>query len=293
MTKEKLFLKARLQRDIQQSGATLRGYFLLLLKWATRIFLIYEIGAMKDLITPIKDIKGNNMLHMVAKKAKQNQIQNVSGAALEMQRELSWFKEVEQLIPPSYRQRKNIAGETPRDLFAKEHAYLISKGKDWMNNYMLVATLIATIVFAAAFTLPGGYKQDTGIPFFRKEPSLIIFVISNAVSLISSSTSVLIFLSILTSRYAERDSMQLLPSRLMFGIATLFLSIVTMMIAFSASFFLLYKGKLEWVPITITCLAGVPVILFARMQFHLLVDIFDYTYRSKYHFKPKKRSLYY
>ncbi|KAJ0789337.1 putative PGG domain-containing protein [Helianthus annuus] len=130
-----------------------------------------------------------------------------------------------------------------------------------------------------AFTLPGGYKQDTGIPFFRKEPSLIIFVISNAVSLISSSTSVLIFLSILTSRYAERDSMQLLPSRLMFGIATLFLSIVTMMIAFSASFFLLYKGKLEWVPITITCLAGVLVILFAKMQFHLLVDIFDYTYR--------------
>ncbi|KAJ0789351.1 putative PGG domain-containing protein [Helianthus annuus] len=176
------------------------------------------------------------------------------------------LQEVEQLIPPSYRQRKNIAGETPRDLFAKEHAYLISKGEDWMNNYMLVATLIAV----AAFTLPGGYNQNTGIPSFSKEPSLIIFVISDAVSLISSSTSVLIFLSILTSRYAERDSMQLLPSRLMFGTATLFLSIVTMMIAFSASFFLLYKGKLEWVAITITCLAGLPVILFAKMQFHLL-----------------------
>ncbi|KAJ0807614.1 putative ankyrin repeat-containing domain-containing protein [Helianthus annuus] len=54
--------------------------------------LIYEIGAMKDLITRVTNKKGNNMLHMVAKKAKQNQIQNVSGAALEMQRELSWFK---------------------------------------------------------------------------------------------------------------------------------------------------------------------------------------------------------
>ncbi|KAJ0750394.1 putative ankyrin repeat-containing domain-containing protein [Helianthus annuus] len=54
--------------------------------------LIYEIGAMKDLITPVTNKKGNNMLHMVAKKPKQNQIQNVSGAALEMQRELSWFK---------------------------------------------------------------------------------------------------------------------------------------------------------------------------------------------------------
>ncbi|KAJ0789347.1 putative ankyrin repeat-containing domain, PGG domain, ankyrin repeat-containing domain superfamily [Helianthus annuus] len=175
--------------------------------------LIYEIGAMKDLITPVTNKKGNNMLHMVAKKAKQNQIQNVSGAALEMQRELSWFKEVEQLIPPSYRKKKNEDGMTPQDLFAKEHTYLIFKGEDWMNNYMVVATLIATIVFAAAFTLPGGYNQNT--------------------------------------------------------------------------------GKLEWVPITITCLAGVPVILFAKMQFHLLVDIFDYTYRSKYHFKPKKRSLYY
>ncbi|XP_076958603.1 uncharacterized protein LOC143634394 [Bidens hawaiensis] len=209
------------------------------------------------------------MLHMVGKKPKQT-IKNVSGAALEMQRELSWYKEVEQLIPPSYRKRKNNAGETPRVLFAKEHAYLVSKGEDWMNNYMVVATLIATIVFAAAFTLPGGYDQNTGIPFFSKKPSLIIFVISDAVSLISSSTSVLIFLSIPTSRYAERDFMQSLPRRLMFGIATLFLSVVTMMVAFSASFFLLYNEKLKWVPITITCLAGVPVILFVKMQFHLL-----------------------
>ncbi|KAJ0747322.1 putative PGG domain-containing protein [Helianthus annuus] len=153
------------------------------------------------------------------------------------------LQEVEQLIPPSYRKKKNGYGLTPQDLFAKEHAYLISKGEDWMNNYMLVATLIATIVFAAAFILPGGYNQNTGIPFFSKEPSLIIFVISDAVSLITSSTSVLIFLCILTSRYAEHDSMQLLPSRLMFCVATLYLSIVTMMIAFSASFFFTLQRK--------------------------------------------------
>lgn len=53
--------------------------------------LLYEIGAMKDLITPIKDKKGNNMLHMVAKSAKPKRFQNVSGVALQMQRELLWF----------------------------------------------------------------------------------------------------------------------------------------------------------------------------------------------------------
>ncbi|KAM0035615.1 putative PGG domain-containing protein [Helianthus debilis subsp. tardiflorus] len=102
---------------------------------------------------------------------------------------------------------------------------------------MLVATLIATIVFAAAFTLLGGYNQNTGIPFFRSEPSLI-FVISDAVSLISSSasillffffwvTSILIFLSMLASSYAELDLLESLPEKLMFGLATLFFSIVS------------------------------------------------------------------
>ncbi|KAK9080029.1 hypothetical protein SSX86_001704 [Deinandra increscens subsp. villosa] len=259
--------------------------------------LLYEIGAMKDLITPIKDKKGNNMLHMVAKSAKQSRFQNVSGVALQMQRELLWFKEVEQMIPPQYRQRKNIAGETPQDLFTKKHANLVAKGEDWMKNTasqcMVVATLITTIVFAAAFTLPGGYNQNTGIPFFRKEPALIIFVISDAVSLISSSTSILMFLSILTSRYAERDFLESLPKKLMFGLATLFLSIVTMMVAFGASFFVLYDKKVKWVPITITSLASMPVILFAILQARLLGDVFHSTYRSRYLFKPKKRILYF
>ncbi|KAM0043833.1 putative PGG domain-containing protein [Helianthus debilis subsp. tardiflorus] len=101
--------------------------------------------------------------------------------------------EVEQMIPPQYRRRKNGAGETPQDLFSQKHTAIVTKGESWMKNYMLVATLIATIVFAAAFTLPGGYNQNTGIPFFRSEPSLLIFVISDVVSLISSSASILIF----------------------------------------------------------------------------------------------------
>ncbi|KAM0010900.1 putative ankyrin repeat-containing domain, PGG domain, leucine-rich repeat domain superfamily [Helianthus debilis subsp. tardiflorus] len=259
--------------------------------------LLYEIGAMKDLITPIKDKKGNNMLHMVSKSAKQSRFQNVSGVAFQMQRELLWFKEVEQMIPPSYRQRKNGDNETPQDLFTKKHEKLVTKGEDWMKNTasqcMVVATLITTIVFVAAFALPGGYDQDTGIPFFRKEPALIIFVIADTVSLISSSTSVLMFLAILTSRYAERDFLESLPRKLLFGLAMLFLSIVTMMIAFSASFFVVYDKKVKWVPITITGLAGMPVILFAILQFRLLGDVFYSTYRSRYLFKPKKRILYF
>ncbi|XP_022038462.1 uncharacterized protein LOC110941148 [Helianthus annuus] len=259
--------------------------------------LLYEIGAMKDLITPIKDEKDNNMLHMVAKSVKQNRFQNVSGVAFQMQSELLWFQEVEKMIPPNYRERKNKDGKTPQDLFTKTHADLLKDGGEWMKNTasqcMVVATLIATIVFAAAFTLPGGYNDNTGLPFFRKEPCLIIFVIADAVSLICSSTSVLIFLSILTSRYAERDFLESLPRKLVNGIATLFLSIVTMMIAFSASFFVLYDKKVEWVPITITGLAGIPVILYVTLQHGLFRDVFKSAYQTRYLFKRNKRVLYY
>ncbi|GJV02558.1 reverse transcriptase domain-containing protein [Tanacetum coccineum] len=112
--------------------------------------LLYEIGSMKDM--------------------------DVSGAALQMQQELLWFKEVESMIPP-YRELKNKHGQTPHELFTMEHQHLVSKGEKWMketaSQCMVIATLIATIVFAAAFTVLGGYNQNDGIPILNPlvEPS--------------------------------------------------------------------------------------------------------------------------
>ncbi|GJZ33352.1 ankyrin repeat-containing domain, PGG domain protein [Tanacetum coccineum] len=201
--------------------------------------LLYEIGSMKDLITPLRDENDNNMLHLVGKIAKRKRLQDVSGVALQMQRELLWFKvhlslpasaflhnisEVEAMIPPSYRERKNKDGLTPHELFTKEHKDLVAKGEQWMkgtaSHCMVVAALIATIVFAAAFTVPGGYSQGgpnqtLGIPIFHSKATFLVFVLADAISLFSSAASILMFLSILTSRYAERDFLQSLPKKLM------------------------------------------------------------------------------
>jgi hypothetical protein len=54
--------------------------------------LVHEIGSIKDLIVTVTDDDENNILHMAAKLAPQNQLNLVSGAALQMQRELVWFK---------------------------------------------------------------------------------------------------------------------------------------------------------------------------------------------------------
>nr|POE73722.1 ankyrin repeat and kh domain-containing protein mask [Quercus suber] len=54
--------------------------------------LLYEIGPIKDLIVDKKDVGGNNMLHLVARMVPQEKLNAISGAALQMQRELLWFK---------------------------------------------------------------------------------------------------------------------------------------------------------------------------------------------------------
>ena len=146
-------------------------------------------------------------------------------------------------------------------------------------------------MFAAAFTLPGGNNGDTGHPVFLKKSTYVIFMVADVVSLCTSSASILMFLAILTSRYAEKDFLVSLPVKLMVGLVTLFLSIVTMMIAFSASFFLLYAESMKWIPVSIAALAGVPVVLFALLQSRLLFDVINSTFNSRHLFRPKNRMI--
>ncbi|KVH99878.1 Ankyrin repeat-containing protein [Cynara cardunculus var. scolymus] len=259
--------------------------------------LLYEIGSTKAFITCLKDRKGNNMLHLVGKKVEKNQPPDVSGVAFQLQRELLWYKEVESMIPPHYKDQKNDDDQTPHELFTKTHKDLVSEAEKWMkgtaSKCMVVAALIATIVFGVAFTIPGGYNENNGFPLFLHEGPFIVFVVLDAISLISSATSILMFLSILTSRYAQKDFIESLPKKLMVGLATLFFSIMTMMIAFSVSFFVLYRHRFIPIAIVISVLSLIPIIAYAKLQYPLLVDVFRSTFGSRYLFKPKERILYY
>ncbi|XVE62790.1 hypothetical protein DITRI_Ditri06bG0148100 [Diplodiscus trichospermus] len=57
---------------------------------------------------------------------------------------------------------------------------------------LLVTTLIATVSFAAGFTMPGGYKSDgpeEGMAILSRKTAFRVFVISNALAFCFSSTS--------------------------------------------------------------------------------------------------------
>ncbi|KAK9268295.1 hypothetical protein L1049_010738 [Liquidambar formosana] len=258
--------------------------------------LIYEIGAIKDLIAAYKDDNNNNMLHLAGKLAPSNRLNVDSGAALQLRRELKWFKEVEKIVQPLYTEMKDSDGRTPQILFTEEHKGLVREGGKWMkdtaSSCMVVATLIATVIFAAPFTVPGGNDNHTGKPTFLSRRSFLVFAISDALALISSATSILIFLSILTSRYAEEDFLESLPNRLILGLATLFVSIATMMIAFCATLFIVLGHGFTEVAIPMALVACIPVTLFAMLQFPLFVDMISHIYRSSIIFRPSNHLLY-
>ncbi|KAL4599595.1 hypothetical protein ACB092_11G137800, partial [Castanea dentata] len=192
--------------------------------------------------------------------------------------------EVESMVHPFTLEYANTNGKRPRELLTKNHKELVKEGEKWMkgtaSSCTVVAALIVTIMFAAAITVPGGNKQDSGLPTFLNEKVFMVFIISDALSLLSASTSLLMFLGILTSRYAEEDFLKSLPKKMIVGPSTLILSIATMMITFCASLFIILPGKSR-VVIPIICLAIVPVTLFASMQFHLLYDMVISTYASR------------
>ncbi|KAK9938938.1 hypothetical protein M0R45_015649 [Rubus argutus] len=64
--------------------------------------LVHGIGSIKDLVVTYEDDQGNNIVHMAAKLAPQNQLNLVSGVALQMQRELVWFEVLLLLVPLIY-----------------------------------------------------------------------------------------------------------------------------------------------------------------------------------------------
>ncbi|KAL9314751.1 hypothetical protein ACSQ67_020203 [Phaseolus vulgaris] len=269
--------------------------------------LVQEIGSQKDIIVTyivkennpsffLPKKKNNNLLHMAAKLAPTGQLELVSGAALQMCLEIIWFEEVKKIMPASYIIMENSDGLTAQDLFTKEHEELRKKGEVWMKRTaefcILISTVIATAVFSAAINIPGGIDDETKKPKYMDQTSFLIFAISDAAAFISSSTAILIFLSILISRYAQYDFYKSLPLKLISGLITLFLSITFMMVAFGSAFFITYTYGSRLIPDLIAVFVCPPLLLYIALQFSLWSDILYSTFYCRTLFRPSKRMIY-
>ncbi|XP_044496118.1 ankyrin repeat-containing protein NPR4-like isoform X2 [Mangifera indica] len=223
----------------------------------------------KDLIVQKTDKEGNNILHLAAKlPPEDSSITKSGGPADQMKVELLWFKEVKRILHPVDAEAPNKKGKTARALFTEEHKDLRDKAEKWTkeiaNAGIVAATLIATVAFTAALTVPGGTEEDTGTPHFVQRASFIIFAISDAAALLFSSLSIVRFISAFSSQYEEADFDSDL-SPVLNGLESLFLSVVFMMVGFCANMFIVFKDGMLWIPILITAMTAFASIIIYKI----------------------------
>lgn len=175
------------------------------------------------------------------------------------------------MVRPSFREMKNLDYKTPRESFNMKHKELMKIGEQWMKctakSCMLLAILIAIVMFVAAFNLFTGNEGKTGTPTPFKETSIRVFAVADAISF--------------SSPFAESDFLRLLPLKLIVGLSALFISIMTMIVAFSSIVFSAYyhDGLTNRVLTVATIFASMPVILIVLPQYPLFNNTYSATYR--------------
>ncbi|WJX26843.1 hypothetical protein P8452_15716 [Trifolium repens] len=217
------------------------------------------------------DKESNTVLHNTAEFKGGSQ----PGYALQLQEELHWFERIEKRLPYHYIVHKNNNDKTARELFEEKHEQLLKDAREWIKetaqSCSAVAVLVATVVFAAAYTVPGG-TDDFGFPRLLHHPIFVVFTVMDVVALASSLASVVMFLSILTSPCELWDFRRSLPRKLMAGFAFLFFSMATTVLVFSATILVNIKlDNSKWTSSLTYCAAFFPVSIFAMMQFPLYV----------------------
>ncbi|KAK4426971.1 hypothetical protein Salat_1465900 [Sesamum alatum] len=121
-------------------------------------------------------------------------------------------------------------------------------------------------------------NNSTALPIFSTEKAFLLFVIADALALLSSVSTVLSFLSILTTHYSVNDFLYALPNRLIIGLISLFLSVTSLVVAFGSTMFLVAAQSNSLILVPIIPLACVPVALFAYLQFPPVLNMIKCTY---------------
>ncbi|KAI8551760.1 hypothetical protein RHMOL_Rhmol06G0211700 [Rhododendron molle] len=261
---------------------------------ATPLFLATKFGCVeivKEILSEYPwavehiDHDGRTILHRAIKYREMQILEIVARMGVPMWRLVR--KRVREICPSHLLNTINMDKKTAQQLFDAENQDLREKAKEWLKrtaeNSSLVAVLIATVAFTAAYTIPGGPNQNTGLPILLNQPFFVVFTMTDVLSLTFALTSAIIFLRILTSPFRLNDFKQSLPQILMLGVTFLILSVSMMMFAFAATVILMLHTRGQWTKIALYTASFLPVSIFALSYLPLylsLMKTFNYSLKK-------------
>ncbi|KAK8648044.1 hypothetical protein V6N13_128806 [Hibiscus sabdariffa] len=137
------------------------------------------------------------------------------------------------------------------------------------DGHLVVAALIATVTFAAAITVPGGYKSEKGweqgTPYLIHDAAFKAFVVSDALAFILSLSAVVVHFDMASPFLPNPCNSSSLRS----AAVLLYCAMLAMMVAFSTGTYVVLK-PIAWLAIT-SCCIGLSFFLFAALRLSDLI----------------------
>ncbi|KAF7146744.1 hypothetical protein RHSIM_Rhsim04G0034200 [Rhododendron simsii] len=130
--------------------------------------------------------------------------------------------------------------------------------KPYVNTTALIAILITTITFAAAFAMPGGYDTNSdnlGGPTLVKRAALRVFILSDTLAMCCSITAVCILTA---AMHVQQNA---LPPYMAASWLCLNIALLSTLMAFMSGMFAVLAKNASWVAILVCIVCSMPPFL--------------------------------
>ncbi|XP_021742906.1 protein ACCELERATED CELL DEATH 6-like [Chenopodium quinoa] len=164
---------------------------------------------------------------------------------------------------------KQIRYKMPEAVYLAKRSYGICKTdtKESANALSVVAALLATITFAAAFQVPGGFNGDDGSPILLEKTAFIIFVTSNSGAMCCSMLCLFLLLWVMVIGNIH-DSLGILDIAIHLLRASFYLTLLT----FTMGVFVVTAEKSLWLALLVCGLCFITFLLTWKQSISLVAN---------------------
>ncbi|CAK9169123.1 unnamed protein product [Ilex paraguariensis] len=189
---------------------------------------------------------------------------------------------------PHLHHLRNMDGKTAEELFEENHSSLRDEAekaaKHVSANLIIAATLICTIIFAALFTVPGGFNQNTGDPMllFDHRQEMQFFMAYIGLALFFAFLSLTTLLLTQVSRFNTNDFHIAFPVKAIVSTLTIIYSTGLTATAYLQGY-ILESHPGTFIATFVIFFMFVVWFVFALVMVDTTFSIFDYMYYALLH----------
>ncbi|CAL9076195.1 unnamed protein product [Musa textilis] len=165
--------------------------------------------------------------------------------AVQLQDDLKWFERVAKIVPRELANSRNREDKTAQELFAEKHQAMFKNCRNQLIEMGKTCSgLLAAVVFASSFSIPGEKDPKTGNPVYFDMPAFKVFSHAYVIGLSCAVTSLVLFLSLVISPYSQRQFRFAIPIKYFFAILSFAMALLALMVSFACNIFLqIYGGQ--------------------------------------------------